>query len=305
MDLPDLDDLEFFDGIATAGTLTEAARRWRVSTSAVSKRLAHLERRLGAQLVRRSTRRLSLTDEGVRYAAGAARLLPLINDLEEDVGHRRDVLRGSVAVHCTMGLGRAHVAPVMGAFAAANPAVSVELELSHLPLHVAGSPFDFAIRVGRRDDTSVRTRMLLPNRRVVCASPNYLATRPAPRGLTDLADHDCIVIREIDTDHALWRFGSDGAETTVRVPGTMVTNDGDVATRWCLDGHGLIMRSLWHVGPLLRDGALVRVLEDVPTPRADVVAVHPAHHALSRRAAAALDHLAVELDRRLGAATAC
>ncbi|GAY12752.1 LysR family transcriptional regulator [Pseudonocardia sp. N23] len=304
MDLPDRDDLQFFDGIAAAGTLTEAARRWGVSTSAVSKRLAHLERRLGAQLVRRSTRRLSLTDEGERYAAGAARLLPLISDLEEDVGHRRGALRGRVAVHCTMGLGRSHVAPALGAFAAEHPGVSLELELSHLPLHVAGSPFDFAIRVGSRDDSAVRTRTLLPNRRVVCASPRYLAEHAAPQTLTDLAGHHCIVIREIDTDHTVWRFGTDGDETTVRVPGTMISNDGDVATRWCVDGHGLLMRSLWHVGPLLRDGVLVRVLREVPTPRADVVAIHPVGRHLSRRAAAALDHLAAELDRRLGAATA-
>ncbi|MGD9986193.1 LysR family transcriptional regulator [Pseudonocardia sp.] len=304
MDLPDLDDLEFFDGIATAGTLTEAARRWGVSTSAVSKRLAHLERRLGAQLVRRSTRRLSLTEEGDRYAAGAARLLPLISDLEEDVGRRRGALRGRVAVHATMGLGRAHVAPALGAFAAAHPGVSVELELSHLPLHVAGSPFDVAVRVGHRDDSSLRTRTLLPNRRVVCASPRYVAEHGAPHRLTDIADHHCIVIREIDTDHTVWRFGDDDAETTLRVPGTMITNDGDVATRWCVDGHGLLMRSLWHVGPLLRDGVLVRVLHEVPTPSADVVAMYPAGRHLSRRAAAALDHLADELHRRLGDATA-
>ncbi|MBN9113396.1 MAG: LysR family transcriptional regulator [Pseudonocardia sp.] len=304
MDLPDLDDLEFFDGIATAGTLTEAARRWGVSTSAVSKRLASLERRLGAQLVRRSTRRLSLTDEGDRYAAGAARLLPLISDLEEDVGRRRGALRGRVAVHATMGLGRSHVAPALGAFAATNPGVSVELELSHLPLHVAGSPFDFAIRVGHRDDSALLCRTLLPNRRVVCASPGYVTEHGAPRCLTDIAEHQCIVIREIDTDHTVWRFGDDAAETTVRVPGTMITNDGDVATRWCVDGHGLLMRSLWHVGPLLRDGVLVRVLHEVPTPRADVVAMYPAGRHLSRRAAAALDHLADELDRRLGDATA-
>ncbi|MFD9893459.1 LysR family transcriptional regulator [Amycolatopsis sp. NPDC059027] len=299
MDLPELDDLQFFDGVARSQTLTQAARRWGVSPSAVSKRLARLERRLGVQLVTRSTRRLDLTGEGERYAAGVARLLPMITDLEEEVGERRHEVRGRVAVHSTIGLGRAHIAPVLGGFQKLHPDIEIEVELSHLPLHIAGTPFDFAVRVGRQRDSALHARLLHPNRRVVCASPDYLRRRNPPSSIHDLPDHDCIVIRENDSDYAIWRFGTGAEEAAIKVPGSMISNDGEIATQWCVDGHGLVMRSLWHVAPLLRTGELVRVLPDMPTPDAHIYAVYPSARALPRRARLAIDHLANELPPRL------
>ncbi|MFE0021133.1 LysR family transcriptional regulator [Amycolatopsis sp. NPDC059021] len=299
MDLPELDDLQFFDGVARSQTLTQAARRWGVSPSAVSKRLARLERRLGVQLVTRSTRRLDLTGEGERYAAGAARLLPMITDLEEEVGERRHGVRGRVAVHSTIGLGRAHIAPLLGGFRKLHPDIEIDLELSPLPLHVAGTPYDFAVRVGRQRDSALHARLLHPNRRVVCASPDYLRRRDPPRSVHDLPDHDCIVIRENDSDYAIWRFGTGAEEAAIKVPGAMISNDGEIATRWCADGHGLVMRSLWHVAPLLRTGELVQVLPDVPTPDAHIYAVYASARALPRRARLAIDHLATELRPRL------
>lgn len=303
MDLPGLDDLRFIDGIARAETLTQAARQWGVSTSAVSKRLASLERRLGVRLVTRSTRRLNLTEEGEHYAAGAARLLPLISDLEDEVGERRHELRGSVAVHCTIGLGRAHIAPLLGQFRNLHPEVEVDLELSHLPLHIAGTRFDFTVRVGRQRDSSLRTRLLHTNRRVVCASPAYLQQRHPPQSIRELPTHDCIVIRENDADYAVWRFGSGADENAVKVPGSLISNDGDIATQWCLEGHGLLMRSLWHVAPLLRSGELVQVLDDIPTPGADIYASYASSQHLPRRARLAIDHLAKGLTHRLGPGT--
>ncbi|MFP5022576.1 LysR family transcriptional regulator [Pseudonocardia phyllosphaerae] len=300
MDLPELDDLRFFSGVAAAGTLTEAARVWGVSVSAVSKRLARLERRLGARLVQRSTRRLTLTDEGRRYAAGAADVLGQIDDLEDDVGRGSGRLHGRVAVHSSMGFGRAHVAPLLGSFAAAHPDLRVDLELSHLPVHVGGTGYDLAIRTAPLPDSRLHARPLVRNRRVVCAAPDYLRRRGTPRELAELAGHDCIVIRETDTAYAHWRFGTSPADSTaVRVTGAMTCNDGEVATAWCLAGRGLVMRSLWQVAPLLAAGDLVQVLDDVPTPPADFLAVHDAHP--PRRVAAVLDHLATGLAERLPA----
>lgn len=297
MNLPELDDLRFFDGIAHAATLTEAARQWGVNVSTVSKRLARLERRLGVQLINRSTRRLSLTPEGRRYADGARRMLGEIADLEDDIGEHRTGLRGRLAVHSSIGLGRAHIAPLLGEFAAIHPELEVDLELSPLPLHVAGTPYDFAVRVGRLPDSRLHARVLHANRRVVCAAPAYLERREAPRCPQDLADHDCIVIRENDTDFMNWRFGEHGDESVVRVAGTMVSNDGDVATEWCLAGYGLVMRSLWQVAPMLRDGRLVQVLPEIPSPRADIYAL--SGDSLPRRSREAIEHLRTGLAERL------
>lgn len=297
MDLPDIDDLRFFAGIAAAGTLTEAARVWGVSVSAVSKRLARLERRLGARLVNRSTRRLTLTDEGRRYAEGAVEVLGRIDDLEDDVGRRSGRLHGRVSVHATMGFGRTHIAPLLGSFGAAHPDLRIDLELSHIPVHVGGTGYDFAVRAGPLPDSRMHARVLLRNRRVVCAAPSYLRRRGEPRDLAGLAEHDCIVIRETDTSYAHWRFGTADDVTAVRVSGSMTCNDGEVATAWCLAGRGLVMRSLWQVAPLLARGDLVQVLDGVPTPPADFVAVHDASP--PRRVTAALDHLAAGLAERI------
>ncbi|MDI2028170.1 LysR family transcriptional regulator [Saccharopolyspora sp. TS4A08] len=298
MELPELDDLQFFDGIARATTLTGSARQWGVNVSTVSKRLARLERRLGVQLVNRSTRRLSLTAEGRRYAEGAGRLLGQIADLEDDIGEQRAGLRGRISVHSSIGLGRAHIAPLLGELAAAHSDLEVDLELSHLPVHVAGTPYDFAVRVGRLPDSRLHARLLHANRRVVCAAPGYLERRGEPRTLPDLAEHDCIVIRENDTDFMNWRFGEEG-DQAVRVAGAMVSNDGDVATEWCLAGRGMVMRSLWQVAPLLRDGRLVQVLPEIPSPRADIYALSRPVQALPRRAREAIEHLRRGLATRL------
>lgn len=300
MDLPEVDDLQFFDLVARSSTLTEAARAWGVSTSAVSKRLARLEDRLGIRLINRSTRRLSLTGEGARYAAGVAEILGRVADLEESISTDQSKLRGRVAVHSTIGLGRAHIAPLLGTFSTRHRGIEVELDLSHLPLNISGTTFDLAVRVGRLKDSRLQFRRLHANRRVLCAAPDYFADRRRPASLADLADHHCIVIRENDSDYAIWRFGDGPEETAIRVHGSMTSNDGDIATRWCVEGHGLLMRSLWQVAPLFRDGTLEQVLPDIPTPPADIYAVYPAAGQPPRRVVAALDHLQAGLQDRLG-----
>jgi len=299
MDLPGIDDLRFFAGIAAASSLTEAGHRWGVSVSAVSKRLSRLERRLGAQLINRSTRGLTLTPEGQRYRDAASSVLRQIEDVEDEIGRQQHGLRGRVAVQSSIGLGRAHIAPLLGELQAEHPDLRIELELSHLPVHVGGSAFDISIRVGRLPDSRLHSRLLHRNRRIVCAAPDYLRRRGAPRTLDDLARHDCIVIRENDADYALWRFGSVDEPVHLRVDGALTTNDGDVATDWCRAGRGLLMRSQWQVAALLDDGSLVRVLPDLPTPRADIVAVLPEAGHLHRRVGGTLDHLTRGLERRL------
>jgi LysR family transcriptional activator of dmlA len=299
MNLPSVDDMAFFDKVSGAASLTEAARDWGVSVAAVSKRLSQLESRLGVQLVTRSTRRLTLTDEGERYAAGAALIVAQTIELEESMVDRRGELRGRIAVHSTLGLGRMHIAPLLAEFVEMHPGVRVELEVSHLPLNLAGTSFDIGIRVGILQDSRLKTRFLARNRRVVCASPDYLVRHGAPLTPADLERHSCIVIRENEGDYALWRFGSGADETFVRVDGNMISNDGEAATEWCIQGRGLIMRSLWHVAPHLESGALEPVLEDYPTPSADIQAVYRSSAQLPLRTSALLDYLRAELPGRL------
>lgn len=302
MDLAAIDDLEFFEQIARSRSLTEAARTWGKSTSTVSKRLALLESRLGVALVRRSTRRLTLTDEGQLYAAGARAIVQQKNDLEDSVSQRHGELTGRIFVHSTLGIGRSHIAPLLGGFIAHHPRIEIDLELSPAPLNISGTNFDVAIRVGVLPDSRLKAKLLARNRRIVCAAPSYLDSAPPLNEVSDLSDHNCIVLRENNSDYALWRFsasGSDGGEEYVRVSGNMISDDGDVVTAWCVQGLGLIMRSTWHVDALIRQGLLRQVLEHIPTPQADVHALYTATTNTPRRVVALIDYLRHALPQRL------
>jgi DNA-binding transcriptional LysR family regulator len=136
---------------------------------------------------------------------------------------------------------------------------------------------------------------------VVCASPDYLERAGAPLDVGDLADHNCIVLREKYSDYAQWRFGCDGDEFRTRVNGTLSSNDGDIVTAWALEGRGLIMRSSWQVAPLIASGRLVQVLANVPTPSADIYALYVGDRHLPGRVNQLLDFLAHHFPPRLGA----
>ena len=293
------EDVLFFDVVARSSSLTEAAREFGVSVSSVSKRLSRIEKRLGVRLIQRTTRRLTLTSEGERYAAGAAVIAAEVTELEESISEQHAELVGRVRVHATLGLGRAHIAPLVGQFLDEHPRVQIELDLSPLPLNIAGTTFDIGIRVGSLQDSRLTAKRLSRNRRVVCAAPDYLERHGTPAQPKDLEHHNCIVLRENEGDYALWRFGPANDEIAIRVAGNLLCNDGDVTTRWCVEGHGLIMRSLWHVAPLLREGALVQVLSDFPTPSADINALYSATSHVPRRIRALVDHLAAGLSDRI------
>ncbi|WP_413760424.1 LysR family transcriptional regulator [Streptomyces sp. MMBL 11-3] len=294
-----IDDLRFFQVVAASETLTAAARRLGWSLPVVSKRLSALEGRLDVRLVQRGTRRLVLTSEGALYANGLDPILDGLRELEDRVTDRSGELRGSLTVQATLGLGRAHVAPLLAEFAAAHPDLQVQLQTSALPLRPHRSSFDVAVHVGGPPDSSLRMRRLAENRRVPCAAPSYLDRYGAPTHVEDLARHDCIVLRENEGDYALWRFGDAGDPRHVRVRGSLSSNDGDIVTGWALEGRGVVMRSEWHVRPHIARGELVRVLPNVPTPAADIYALTEDDGHVPRRVTALIEHLAARLPGRL------
>ncbi|WP_256062104.1 MULTISPECIES: LysR family transcriptional regulator [unclassified Streptomyces] len=296
-----MDGLWFFQIVASHETLTAAARELGCSLSVVSKRLAALERRLAVRLVRRGARRMSLTSEGERYAARAQSILDQVRELEGSLAGRSAELRGSLTVESTIGLGRAHVAPLLGEFAADHPGLHAQLHTSALPLRPHRRTFDVAVHVGAPADSSLRMRRLAANRRVPCAAPSYLAEHGVPQSVEDLAGLNCIVLRENEGDYALWRFGDAARPRQLRVHGSLSSNDGDVVTDWALRGRGVIMRSEWHVAPYLRRGELVRVLPHLPTPAADIYALYADGDHVPPRVSRFVGHLASELPRRLAA----
>ncbi|MDT0177019.1 LysR family transcriptional regulator [Enterobacter sp. BRE11] len=289
------DDLAFFVRIATLGSLTAAARDLGLSLAAVSKRLSQLERRLGVQLLKRTTRRLELTAEGRRYLDGARPLLDQLAALEEAVSGQTQVLRGTLSINASFGFGRRHVAPCVSAFAALHPELALSLQLSSQPLNFLDANVDIDVRVGEPPDSRLVARRLRANPRILCCSPAYAERCGLPVDIHALAQHNCILLRQHEGDFTLWRFVKGSESVSQKVRGSLLTNDGEVAMRMALDGHGILLRSWWDARHAVERGDLLHVLPDWQAPDGDIFAVWQAQRQLPARITAFVDFLQARL----------
>jgi DNA-binding transcriptional LysR family regulator len=289
-------DLGFFAALAGAGSLSAAARELGITTPAVSKHLALMEARAGLLLVNRTTRRMSLTPEGELVLEHARRIQGEIDDLAEVLGSTQATPKGLLRVNATLGFGRSHVAPLVSRFVRAHPQVEVRLQLSVNPPPLSEDAFDVCIRFGAPPESRLIARAIAPNRRLLCASPAYLARHGVPKAPAELARHNCIGIRQGEEAYGSWRLtsgrGRSASTQTVKTRGTLATNDGEIAVQWALDGHGILMRAEWDVERHLKSGRLVPVLPQYSTPDADIYAVYPQRHRLAARVRVFVDFVA-------------
>jgi DNA-binding transcriptional LysR family regulator len=199
-------------------------------------------------------------------------------------------------VNATLGFGRSHVAPLISKFVRQHPEVEVQLQLSVNPPPLTDDSFDVCIRFGEPPDARVIARRLAPNRRLLCASPSYLARHGHPASPADLVRHNCIGIRQGDEAYGTWRLstgkGTRRKTETVKTRGNLTTNDGEIAVSWAVDGHGILMRAEWDIERYLRSSRLVQVLPQWETPEADIYAVYPQRLQLSTRVRAFVDFVA-------------
>ena len=267
--------MAFFSLLVRAGSLSAAARELDITTPAVSKRLTQMEARLGVQLLHRTTRRIGLTPEGEVYLAHARRILADIDDMEQQVSNSLAAPKGLLRVNATLGFGRSHIAPLISDFVKRHPEVQVQLQLTVNPPPLSEDAFDVCIRFGEPPDARVIARRIAANRRLLCAAPAYLARHGTPQVPNDLAQHNCIGIRQGDEAYGIWRLSSSKRTETVKVCGNLNTNDGEIAVNWALAGHGILMRAEWDIAKYLRSGRLRQVLETWQTPPADIHAVYP------------------------------
>lgn len=300
-------DLSFFVAVATAESLSAAARDLGVTTAAVSKRIGQMEARIGMPLLTRTTRRMGMTPEGELLLGHAKRILGEIDDLEQLLNKAKGQPSGLLRVNATLGFGRMHVAPVISEYCRQYSRTEVQLQLSADPPPLTDDAFDVCIRFGAPPDSRVVARLLAPNRRLLCASPQYLRERGMPAVPADLAHHSCIGIRQGSDAYGVWRLASGkGAQQrtdAVRVRGKLTTNDGEIAVNWALEGHGIVMRAEWDIERYLRSGQLVQVLPQYSTPEASIYAVYHLRHQLSSRVRCFVDLVGRKL-ARLGAGRA-
>lgn len=290
-------EIAFFVSLSKHGSLSATARELGITPPAVTKRLALLEQRLGVRLVNRTTRRISLTSEGELYLAHASRLLAGIRDMEEAVSSSRAAPKGLLRVNTTLGFGRTVIAPLVSGFVRRYPEVEVQLQLTDKPVDLAEQAFDLGIRFGELPDTRLTARKILSNQRFLCASPAYLKRAGQPKKPEDLVQHDCIIHRQNDQAGGIWRLARGRHSHTVKVNGTLSSNDGDVVLGWALDGHGILPRSEWDLNKYLDSGRLQLVLKDYQLAPADLYAYYPSRSHMSARLRCFIDYLLEQLQQ--------
>jgi DNA-binding transcriptional LysR family regulator len=190
-----------------------------------------------------------------------------------------------------LGFGRKLIAPGLSKFARKHPEVEVQLHLTDRPVNIVEQGFDLQLRFGELPDARLTARLLARNRRVLSASPAYLRRAGAPSSPRELAQHACLFIRESEETFGTWHLRSGSRAETVKVRGPLASNDGECVLDWALDGHGILMRSLWEAAPMLRSGRLRLVLPEWSLPSADIYAVFPTRSHLSAKTRALVDFL--------------
>ena len=268
------EDLRVFLTVVRKRGFAAAAEELGVSPAYVSKRIQILETTLGSRLLHRTSRRVALTDDGERVQRWAVRILDDVQQLHDELSDAHSAPRGRLHVCSSFGFGRNHVAPAISLLARQYPELEIRLDIFDRVVNIVHEGFDLEIRVGDDVPGQHIGRRLVTNNRVLCAAPDYLERRGVPHRLEDLGQHDCLVLKERDNAFGMWQLQGPEGEASVRVSGPLSSNSGEIVLQWALEGHGVLLRSMWEVKPLLQQGRLVQVLADYRQ-SADVWAVYP------------------------------
>ncbi|MFC5580522.1 LysR family transcriptional regulator [Rhodanobacter terrae] len=289
-------DLSLFLRVLDLGSISAAARSLDLSVAVASQRLKRLERDLGVRLLHRTTRQLHATPEG---AALAQQGRTLVEDLEALTGGIRQTateVAGTLRVTLPASFGRQYISPLLPEFLARYSRVRLSVNLNDQMLDLVGSGFDLGIRVGALGDSGLVARQLAVNRRVLCASPDYLCRRGMPRTPEDLAAHDCLLLVGSQGRQDVWRFGDgQGGEIAQRVDGRFESNLGELLRDAVVAGLGIAMHSIWHVHEELRTGQLQVLLPNYPLAATGIHAVMPQRRLVPPRVRAFVDFLAERL----------
>ena len=280
-------DLDVFAHVVTAKSMSAAGRQLNLSPAVISKRIARLEERVGVRLLQRTTRQLSLTEAGQGFYERVVSILASVEDAEAWVASGSGQARGTLRVSAPTSFGRMHIAPHLKPFLDRHPLVTVDLTLSDAFVDVIAEGFDVAIRIADLGDSSLVAKRLAPNHRVLCATPDYLATRGEPATIADLRHHTLIAH---NSDH--WLLDGPEGAVTVPVGGPLRTNSSEVVREALLAGVGIALRSTWDIGPELKSGQLRRVLPGYSVGRRVAIhAVYPSRRHMEQKLRSFIDFL--------------
>ena len=263
----DLIDVALFVRVCATRNLSAAGRDFGLSPAAASARMAQLERQLGARLLHRTTRQITLTQDGEAFLERAVPLLDAAEQAESSVGGADRQPRGLLRVAASVSFGRLHLMPALAEFLAQYPGIRLDLRLSDRIIDMAVNGIDVAVRIGPLRDSALVARTLAPSRMWLCASPAYLEKFGAPQRPEDLLHHQCLVLEGTNP----WRFRNGESEVEVRVSGRLQSDNGEANRDAALAGLGIALQATWAMYEQLKRGQLVRVLAGFPLAGESVV----------------------------------
>jgi DNA-binding transcriptional LysR family regulator len=286
-----LTSLTVFGRVVESGGFSAAARRLNMSVTMVSAHVQALEDRLGARLLNRTTRKVSLTDIGKAYYERSSQILADLDDADRVANALQATPTGTLRLHTNMHL-VPFLSPVIGEFLAAHPTVSIDLTTGERMADLVEEGFDLAIRTVQPPDSTLIVRRLTPWRHILCCAPAYLEKHPAPMYPRDLAQHNCLQYAFYPYGDE-WRFqGPDGRPVSVHVHGNAVTNSGELLRYLVLNGQGIFLAPSFIVADDIASGHLVRLVTDHLPVEFVINAIYPHRHHLSAKVRAFIDLLA-------------
>jgi DNA-binding transcriptional LysR family regulator len=286
-----LKQIETFIEVAEKGSLARAGLSQKISPAMLGRRIDALEKRLGVKLMHRTTRHLTLTEEGMAYLDQCVRLMSELEKAEQQIGEGRHRATGHLVVSAPAAFGRKHVASHAPRFVKVNPEVRLSFNLTDQVVDLVREGYDLGIRIGGTIDPSFVAVKLASNRRVVCGTPDYFACHGVPQTLEDLARHNCLAFNLQGGQQRGWYFQKGGKPVTVKVTGNLDCNDGELLHSWGSEGLGLAWRSTWEIQPQLASGELITVLDEFALPDYDIMAVYPQQRHLPVRVRLFIDML--------------
>jgi DNA-binding transcriptional LysR family regulator len=284
-----LDNIATFVAIAEAGSISEAARRLRLSKSVVSERLAELERSLGTSLLHRTTRKLTLTEDGTAFLERAARIARDVEEAAADMAERRGRLVGPLRIAAPVTFGRMHLGPALYPFLAENPELELTLDLDDRRVDVAADGYDAVVRHGPIADARLVAWRLAPSRRVLVASPGYLARHGTPASLAELDEHRGLSYT--NRGAADWRFTNAEGAKILRGEISLRVNNGDMLRDAAIAGLGIALLPTFAAGAAIKAGTLTVIDIGAEADLEFVYVAHPEGRRLSAKLRAFIERL--------------
>jgi DNA-binding transcriptional LysR family regulator len=255
-----IDHLRLFIRLASTHNISQAGAELGLSPAVASAHINKLEESVGVRLVHRTTRKVSLTQEGEAFLPQAENVVDAVDIAKQSVGGKSALPSGVLRVTAPSSFGRMHLIPAMKSFTEQYPELSVDLRFSDSIVDLVDGGFDVAIRNAELKDSSLIAKKLASDRRIICASPAYLKQHGTPKHPNDLKDHQCINIIGIEN----WLFNVDDNVIDIKTRGKIRTDNGDAIRELCVAGHGITMNSMWSVYQQIKSGELIEILTDTP-----------------------------------------